>query len=91
MARTPCFRCDERFAGDAHNVYWTYYDGEEFVKLRYIVCKGCVEEMASDWVGKALHRGADNRWHDADDDETLTSLLRASGSPPDAIRWQKVS
>jgi hypothetical protein len=90
MARQPCFRCDQPFGGDGQNVYWTYYRGDESVKLRYIVCTGCVEEMASDWLGRSLHRGPEGRWHDPDPDETLASLLRASGDAPVGIKWQKV-
>lgn len=90
MARTPCFRCDQPFAGDAHNVYLSYFDGDESAKMRYVCCKGCVEDMFGEWLGRALHRGPDNRWHDPELDETLASILRASTAAPVGVRWQKV-
>jgi len=91
MARVPCFLCDETFNGEARNVYVQFYDGDLSAKFRHIVCSRCELAIASDFLGRALHRGSDGRWRDPDNGETLESIYRASGAPSDAIHWKKVS
>ena len=91
MARVPCFLCDEAFQGEAKNVYIAFYDGDSAAKFRHIVCPRCELAIASDFLGRALHRGSDGRWRDPDSGESLESIMRGTGGPPDAIQWKKVS
>jgi hypothetical protein len=91
MARVPCFLCDQRFDGEARNVYVTFYDGDLFAKFRHIVCPDCEQSIAEPCLGRALHRDSHGRWVDPDSGETLQSIQKASGADSDAIRWKKVS
>jgi hypothetical protein len=88
MARNPCYRCDQRFEGEAQNVYLTYYRGDDNVKFRHLVCAACVLALSDEWCGRALHRDVQGRWTDPDPEESLESLLEGSGEAPVAISWK---
>jgi hypothetical protein len=79
------------FAGEARNVYASFYNGDDSAKFRLICCPDCEQSVAEQFLGHALHRGTDGRWRDPDAEESLASIMSALTGSSDAIRWKKVS
>jgi len=63
MAWTPCCLCDQRFGGEALNLYLSIYFGDEREPYRFVVCQPCAEHLLEAWREKALRRGADGEWN----------------------------
>jgi len=72
MAWQPCLRCDQRFSGEARNVYLTYYLGGDVEAYRFVVCPEGCEEVMNEWRSRALYRNGSDEWeyHDPDPDST---------------------
>lgn len=81
MARWPCLHCDQRFEGEARNVYLQIYDGDKKLSLRYAVCPSSVDAILSEWWPKALVRDAYGRWVDADPNKEPESAYEALEGP----------
>lgn len=62
MAWVPCCRCDERFVGEAQNLYLSVYYGDERESYRYVVCAPCADTILEEWRSKALQRDATGEW-----------------------------
>ena len=74
--------CDQRFQGEAQNVYLSFFSGDYAAKLRYVVCPACLDGLAEAWLGRALHRDAQGRWADPEAGEGLEALLQPIGDLP---------
>lgn len=57
LAIFPCYHCDQRYSGEAQNLYLSWFDKDEAVKLRYVICPDCRDELMDHWKSRALVRG----------------------------------
>lgn len=91
MAAYPCHRCDQRFEGEAHNVYLTMFEGDEKASFRFVICSGCRDELGEEWVRRALHRTANGDWLLAADDLELGDCFVVPGGGQDSskIAWRR--
>jgi hypothetical protein len=78
MAAYPCQRCDQRFDGQAKNAYLTVFEGEDKAAFRYVICSGCLEELATEWLQKALHRDEQGEWENPEKDGILAGVFFSS-------------
>jgi hypothetical protein len=75
MAAYPCQRCDQRFEGEARNAYLTIFEGDDKAAFRYVICSGCLEELAEEWLRRGLHRGEHGDWETPTGDELLIGVF----------------
>lgn len=62
MAWQPCLRCEQRFTGEAENVYLTRYEGDSREAYRFVVCPECASSLLEEWRTRALYRDDDGDW-----------------------------
>lgn len=80
MAIYPCLRDQQRFQGEAMNLYLTVYFGDERESYRFVVCPSCAEQLAEEWRENALRRGEDDDWQ-LPQPGTPPVRLQATGEP----------
>lgn len=70
MAWAPCLRCDQRFSGEAQNLYLTWFQGDEREAYRFVVCPECADVVVLEWRQRALYKDLDGSWswHDPSDE-----------------------
>lgn len=81
MGWMPCLACDQRFKGEAGNLYLQLYVGDQVEAYRFVVCEGCVEELVVMWRSRALWRDADGEWQMADGELPLEARRNAVPEP----------
>lgn len=69
MSWQPCLRCEQRFPGEALNVYLSVFAGEEREAYRFVVCPECFELLVAEWRQRALYRNDQGDWTYHDPDE----------------------
>lgn len=91
MALYPCQSCQQRYPGDARNVYLTTWYGDDKMALRMAICPSCFDGMTAGWMGHAFHRDAHGDWAEPDPDETVESILSGLTPLPASGKPRKVS
>lgn len=81
LATYPCQKCDQRFHGEALNVYLTVYDGHAKGSFRYVICGSCLDELVAEWLQKALHRTLEGFWEIPEAGDTLVGLMVLQDEP----------
>lgn len=86
MAVYPCQRCDRRFEGESKNAYLTVFEGDSKAAFRYVICGGCLQELAEEWLRRGLHRGEEGDWEMADDVLDLPGVFFSTPQPRNGSR-----
>lgn len=81
-----CQMCGERILGEAQNVYLNHYMGDLRLQLRTVICTGCLGDIMSPHVGKALYKDPDGDWAYWLPDMPVEALYRPVGGPPQGSR-----
>lgn len=88
MAAYPCQRCDQRFEGQAKNAYLTVFEGDDKAAFRYVICSPCLEDLATEWLRRALHRGEHGDWEDAGKDDLLAGVFFSPQGSRNGSKWR---
>lgn len=89
MAWSPCLHCDQRFDGEALNLYCSFYDGDEQERYRLVVCPECAAALLEVWRTRALYRDAYGVWiwHDPSEPPVPRKEAREPREPQTMRRY----